>query len=240
LKVQAHGKKTTPQANELQERRNALHRRIENWRQVQTVYMPAVAGLLAAVSTTSSASHPESSPLYLPSDMPQENITPGSLADKERRLRIAQADDSLTELKRLLRITMGLWEYKNTQVGPSQHSSTRTRTMITRFKNKMTRCVNRYRAARLALLRLDPHGDWIMRLRELKPEDIRAPEKRDGEAEGTRELSWIWIQEHGETASERRGTVSEHEVTQDEINDGELLFLLKFLFIDATFLQGYA
>jgi hypothetical protein len=234
LKPQARGKKTTLQANELQEKRNTLHRHIENWRQIQAVYMPAVAGLLTA-TPAAAASNPESTPLYLPSDLPQEPLVARSLADKERRLRLAQANDSLAKLKRLIRITMGLWEYKYTQVGPSQRASTCTRTMIFQFKDKINRCADRYRAAHTALLKLDPCGDWITQLQELKPGDIQGPGKGKDEEhnkkgynsdskklrsfEGRRELSWIWVEHH-----EGEGQDSESEITVDEINDGQLSF----------------
>jgi hypothetical protein len=88
---------------------------------------------------------------------------------------------------------MGLWHYKFTQVGPSQHAGTRARTLINRFKDKIFHCAERYRAARKALLQLDPTGSWITRLCELKTEDIRAPGKEDDEHEGDRSVSWIWL-----------------------------------------------
>jgi len=77
-------------------------------------------------------------------------------------MRIAQADDALAELRKLLRITMGLWSYKNTQIGPSQHASTRARSMIGRFRDKINRAADRYRAAYSALKELDPGGDWMI------------------------------------------------------------------------------
>jgi hypothetical protein len=88
---------------------------------------------------------------------------------------------------------MGLWHYKFTQVGPSQRSATRARTLINRFKDKIFHCAECYRAARTALLLLDPTGSWITRLRELKAEDLRAPGKEDDEHEGDRSVSWIWL-----------------------------------------------
>src|SRR5262245_25142768 len=181
--------------------------------------MPAVAGLRAATPSvlTSSMTHPENDLLYLPSQMPLGNSVDG-LAEKERRLRVAQADDALAELKRLLRITMGLWEYKYTQVGSGQGPNTRTRAMITRFKTKVACCADRYRAARAALLKLDPTGNWIIRLRELKAEDVRAPGREDGESEGRREWSWIWLVQHDETGEEPESDMT--KASEEEIHDG--------------------
>jgi hypothetical protein len=217
----AKGKRTTLDINEVQERRNILYRRIESWRQIQSVYMPAAVELLAAdpQATSSSAEHPESMPLLLPSQIPATHWPTGTLAGMERRLRIAQADDALCELRRLLRITMGLWDYKYTQLGPGQSAGTRARTMISRFRDKINRCSERYRAARLALLKLDPTGSWISRFKVLSPEDIRAPGRQDDddgndrESEGRREIPWIWM---GSYDKEGSNQASEEEIGQCE------------------------
>jgi hypothetical protein len=79
---------------------------------------------------------------------------------------------------------MGLWQYKYAQVGPGQRANTRARTMINRFRDKINRCANRYRAARAALLKLDPNGDWTARLLELKPSDVRGPGREDDDEDG--------------------------------------------------------
>lgn len=141
-------------------------------------------------------------------------------------MRIAQADDSLTDLRRMLRITMGLWDYKITNVGPSQVSSTRTRTMIDGYRTKVTRCVEHYRAAWNSLLQLDPNGEWILRLKELKADDVRPPERReeDKKKEGKREVSWIWM---GRT-SNPDAAITEEEidtVVSDEEMGDSMCFL---------------
>jgi len=63
--------------------------------------------------------HPEKTPLHLPSAIPSVSHLAicGGLVDKERRMRIAQADDALDDLKQMLQILMGLWDYKYKQVG---------------------------------------------------------------------------------------------------------------------------
>jgi hypothetical protein len=198
--------------------------------------MPGIADQRVELDSASSPhdhiSYPEKTPLHLPSSIPEASrlAIPGGLADKERRMRTAQADDALAELKRMLRITMGLWDYKHKQVGPSQRASTRTRTMINRYREKINRCADRYRAARTALLTLDPNGDWSRRLQELKAEDIKPPrrdkddddrkkksrrEEGEGadEREGTREVSWIWMVQRGEDAD------SETQVSSKELDD---------------------
>lgn len=198
---------TTLQAAEFQERQNTLRQRIDSWRQIQSSYMPTISqSQISELDTT--ATPPEKICLFLPSQIPPSPEIIG-LREKEERLRLAQADDALTELKRLLRITMGLWTYKWQQLGPSQRANTRARALISRYKEKVNRTADRYRAARVALLNLDPNGNWLVRLRELKPEDIKLPRKEDpNEGEGKFEVSWIWMvqREAGPTGTDISST----------------------------------
>ena len=183
---------TIHDAAELQEKRNILQRRITTWIDTAKTYAPTLFDLAEGDTPQG---HAESFPLRLPSSLPtsvRAVVYPVQLINIERRLRLAQADDSLNELRRLLRVSMGLWKYKTEQVGPSQRASTRARSLIARFKNKISRCANRYRAARAALVALDPNGSWKSRLRNLETKDIKGPGKGPDEAEGMRTLSWIW------------------------------------------------
>ena len=183
---------TIHDAAELQEKRNVLQHRITTWIDAAKTYAPTLFDL---VEGDTPQGHSESFPLRLPSSFPtgaRAVVYPVQLINIEQRLRLAQAEDSLNELRRLLRVSMGLWKYKTEQVGPSQRASTRARTIITRFKNKISRCANRYRAARAALIALDPNGSWKSRLRNLETKDIKGPGKDPDEAEGTRAISWIW------------------------------------------------
>jgi len=196
LKQQVGPKRSTLQLAEVNERRVALHRRIANWQDTQTFYMPAVAALRVAETSDDDGVvvHAEGISLYLPSQCPRGLVMFEGLADMEKRLRLAQADDALIELRRLLRVTAGLWNYKFSQVGPSQRAGTRAQTLITRFQEKINNCANRYRVARYRLAHLDPGGEWVGRLLELKPEHVKGPWRgEDDESEGRRELSWIWM-----------------------------------------------
>lgn len=187
----------------LEEQRNVLRRRLNNWMEARNLYIPLISEDHATISstdsshpdTTSDGHLPETMPLNLPSALPAslQQSCPFKLAQIELRFRLAQAEDALTELRRLLRITMGLRDYKAKQIGPSQRAGTRARNLINRFQDKVFRCVKRYRVAHNALLALDPMGEWQTRLQQLKDEDIRAPGRGDNESEGNRQLSWIWL-----------------------------------------------
>jgi hypothetical protein len=184
---------TLHQAAELQEKRNALHCRIQKWREVQELYMPGVVGLLA-MNDTEDPIQPETTPLYLPSAMPPHVIVSAGLTEIETKLRLAQADDALGELRRLLRILRGLLDYKYTQLGPSQRAGTRARSMVSRFKEKIDRCAEQYQAAWNALTKLNPEGTWSQRYQRLTSAHIKTLGRGvDDESEGRREVSWIWM-----------------------------------------------
>jgi hypothetical protein len=198
-------KLSTDQLAAVSERQATLFRRIIKWQHIQSFYMPATSTLRAGNDPdTGDTPQAEDILLFLPSGCQQAISVPESLADIEKRLRIAQAEDALVELRRLLRISSGLWDYKRTQLGPSQRAGTRARSLITKFSDKASRCANRYRAAHTALVGLDPGGEWSKRLRILKAEHIKGPRRdEDDRSEGHRELSWIWmIRSEGEVAGE--------------------------------------
>ena len=182
----SQGKKTKSEDAEIEEKRNVLYRRIKSWLEVRKIYIPALSvDDLEEPAATSPL--PEMIPLRLPSA-----LTPTlrasclcGLPEMERRLRMAQAEDALKNLRRLLRITMGLAHYKATQVGPSQRTSTCAQALISRFRDKIARCAERYRIAYAALLVLDANGDWLLRLRPLEEKDIKPPRRHEDEAEGT-------------------------------------------------------
>jgi hypothetical protein len=189
----------------MERRRATLSDRIETWRSIQTLYMPGVTQLRQINGTRTDAmpaeqdnEMPESTELWLPSSLPsglRESGCIDGLVEKERRLRLAEADDALVALRRQLRITTGVFNYKKTHVsGTGQKSNTRARTLLSHLTAKTKMFADRYRAARKALTTLDPNGDWQHRLRPLRPDDIRGPTRQDDdESEGRRELTWIWL-----------------------------------------------
>jgi hypothetical protein len=236
-------------ASELQEKRNSLRRRIDMWQEIQSTYMPGVrqartAAAAAAADNNNNSSNnnndirpdpavastseqPEATCLFLPSQMPPRLWTTGcvsGLVDRERRLRVAQADDALSELKQQLRISANIRDYKISQVGgTSQKMNTRARTLMARFHDKTLRCARCYTAAFNALIVLDPGGEWSNRLQHLDhSKDIRGPRwEEDDPTEGTRELSWIWL------APQPSGCPTEVE-SPDEVGESKVQFIHDF------------
>ena len=105
--------RTSKQLADLQEKRTGLLRLIQNWREVQLAYVPHVASLVSQMqpatdvdvntATLPPETFPENTPLFLPSSLPPHIRNLPELQDicqLERRLREAQADDALAEVRR--------------------------------------------------------------------------------------------------------------------------------------------
>ncbi|KAI0054817.1 hypothetical protein BV25DRAFT_1816493, partial [Artomyces pyxidatus] len=225
LEKQPSTRGTTAEKASFREKQNILGRRIAGWRQIQQLYMPCLSQLVAESTSDESGSadtdNPQTTKLYLPSQLPEELRASGcvsGLVDKELRLRRAQAEDSLHQVRRTIRMRLGMIHYKHVHVdGPGQEAVTRARSVISGISEKLRRHVRRYRAARVALTSLSPDGDWQVHLRVLNEEDIRSArqdEKKLGE--GHRELSWIWCVLKPEA---RDLPNADEETTEEEVND---------------------
>ncbi|TBU21626.1 hypothetical protein BD311DRAFT_677927 [Dichomitus squalens] len=190
----------------LQEKRNMLSRRIQNWQSIQDVHMPMVAPLRNAdlSSATDLAASPPAPPkaedikLWLPSALPPQLATADALRglqEKERRLRLAQLSDSLEEIRRSRRILAGISDYtRKNVVGTGQRAVLRMRGLCSNFEKKQGRSVARYRAARSALSVLDPQGSWADTYKVLQDSDLHGPRSDDPtESFGRYAVSWIWL-----------------------------------------------
>lgn len=228
------------------------------WKALQKIYMPYLGPWNPSTGVVSSssaiASVPEPDPddllpetinLHLPSSLPSalRNLPQAKdLIEKERRLCHAECLDSLTSLRRRLRIGARLFDQKMMQTaGTGTRRNTRMQSLIDHYQARKTRDANRYRASRKALMVLDPHGDWKSYLLPLRTEDevapFRAQEERKkkrrrtnepGSSEGYRTLSWIW-----KTVSQTPDREGE-EVTEKDVEDG--MFLVFFTQCDMLIL----
>lgn len=192
--------------------------------------MPGVAQIRESVAPSSTPIQPECEELYLPStiDVTQRTscCTPG-LPAMECRIRLGQADDALNEVRRQLRITSSVIQFKRGQHQASQQLSRKTKALMTQFTTKTQRAANRYITAFTALSRLDPGGEWSQRLQPLdRNEDLQLPRpeeddkerrKKRGKGENQRELSWIW-------RVQGLGGRPRSVATADEVNDSEFVF----------------
>ncbi|RXW11429.1 hypothetical protein EST38_g14426, partial [Candolleomyces aberdarensis] len=201
LKLQVKGNKmtTSKQKADLEDKRTALRRRINQWREVQLVYTSCVVTLLPSSDPSTSdvvVTAPEDIPLHLPSSLPANlQTTIPHLIKKEQRLREAQCDDALADIRRQRRILTGLVSFKKLNLGGQGNKpNTRVRSLYTRIQTKIMKAAMRYRHARDALTILHPNGSWSTRLQILKDEDIRGPGKEPTNVSSGRYImSWIWL-----------------------------------------------
>lgn len=191
--------------------------------------MPGVAALEGTNSDpdshlTNQDERPETSKLWLPSAIPlslRENACVRGVVEKEKRLRMAQLQDALVELCRARRVRKGASLYFDIHIaGTGQGPSTRHQTKIHTIDHRITRAVKRYRDARVAMLTLDPGGDWMKEFLEFKDEDNRGPGKEieeEPQGEGTYEVSWIWL---APGATSRPAANDKEHITLEEVNEG--------------------
>lgn len=143
-------------------------------------------------------SKPELWPLFLPSQLSQDNLSSchASIAETERTLRLAQVQDSLIDLRRLRRTLRSLRTYfRSNLVGEGQKVQTKSRAAESGVTVRINRTVNRYRLAHAAMVSLDPTGDWRKEYLELTDKDNRGPGKEveeQGVGDGRYTMSWIW------------------------------------------------
>ncbi|KAH7907679.1 hypothetical protein BJ138DRAFT_1116497 [Hygrophoropsis aurantiaca] len=196
---------TDIQLASLQQRSNALQRRIDAWKKIQLLYIPTVAILRAQEhrqnaahsATTIPADAVENTKLWLPSQIGNAAPCDVSLRSIEWKLRYAQAHDALHGLRQALRLEIYLLRYKDRFIS-GQKPITRAQSAIDNAAAKKDGCAERYRDARKALLVLGPlleqPDGWKLSLRPLEREDIRYMVELGGSAsEGRRQLTWIWM-----------------------------------------------
>lgn len=261
------GEKNTSRYTDFEKKERFLRRRIIMWKALQKIYMPYLAawnpstGVVSSSTSTSANVVPEPDPddllpetinLHLPSNLPSvlRNVPQAKeLIEKERRLRHAECLDALTSLRRRLRIGARLFDQKMMQTaGTGTRRNTRMQSLIDQYQARKNRDANRYRAARKALMVLDPQGDWKSYLLPLRAEDevapFRAQEERKkkrrrtnepGSSEGYRSLSWIW-----KTVSQTPDREGE-EVSEKEVEDGMFLVFYSqcYILILYVTLQDY-
>src|SRR5258708_1633487 len=245
LMKQASTAHTPNECAELEERCNVLHRRLNTWMEARNSYIPPISNDHATSSFTESlpamsTDHlPETVPLRLPSALPasRRKLCPFNLDEIKFCFRLAQAEDSLSELHHLLHITMGLRDYKFKQIGPSQRAGMCACNLVNCFKDKISQCAERYKVAHNALHTLDPKGEWETCLQQLNNDDIQGPGHSEDESEGFRELSWIWqvTRQYGlqqGSSLEQPGPLTDEELDGCEYVSQCYLILLIFICID--------
>lgn len=183
MDVKQRLKPTTLQLAGFQERRIALRRRIEHFRELQAVYMPGLRQALPdpTVLDDSSDILAEAVSLYLPSQLSDRqrvlSCTSG-ISAAEGEIRLADASEALEDLRRHLRTRTYLnqWKVKNVS---GQRPNTRARALQHQVDIKVHASKTQYRRARQALYALRGPGGWENDLKELRDSDVRALNERE-------------------------------------------------------------
>jgi hypothetical protein len=173
---------TTLQTAKFQERRIAIRKKIQHFRELQQTYMPGLRSVLKnpIILDDSTEKLAESVRLYLPSELSssdRDRACALGIPEVEARVRHADASEALDELRRYLRTRTYLnkWRIKNIS---GQQRTTRARALQHRVDVNVHDAKTRYRYSRKALLVLQGCGKWEETLKELRDDDVRALNER--------------------------------------------------------------
>lgn len=139
-------------------------------------------------------------PLWLPSQVARlqlgAQLIDHRLLDLEWKLRLAQAYESLDQIRHHLLIRTHVFKFKDRFVR-GQGANTRARGVISTIQANVDRNCKTYRVARAALTflgnALGRNSAWESNLPLLADSDVRGiSDGEDGQSEGRKQLSWIW------------------------------------------------
>ncbi|KAK0231988.1 hypothetical protein EDD85DRAFT_955824 [Armillaria nabsnona] len=208
-KTTGEGKMMWMQSADIEQWRSTLRRQMDQYCELQMVYMPGVAlRHERAVAQATEEIQPKDKRLWFPSDLSssvRKVSCIAGLSRKEELLREAQAEAAVLDFRN--------------RMARGQSTLTRVADVMEGWKGKRDAAVEKYRNARKALLSLQGPGDWAEKLRELKDADMssmygavldgkevqseavvaRRKKKQKIQADSTKdmpkEVSWIWLSE---------------------------------------------
>jgi len=145
-------------------------------------------------------------PLVLPSSLVKVQLVRNELREYEWRLREGQAYDALHEMRQQLRLRAHCYKHKD-RFSCGVRENLRSQSAIKKVQLRVDRAAQRYRVARAALVSLCAKmgvEDWNLRmkpLKELEAGNVRGlSDGLEGESEGRRMISWIWLVSYGPAA----------------------------------------
>lgn len=181
--IKDHKSPTVLQTAHFQERRIAIRKTIQHFRELQIVYMPGLRSVLQdpSVLDDSAEALVEGIRLHFPSELPsadRDQACANGFADIEARVRLADTSEALDDLRRHLRTRTYLNKWRGKNVS-GQHRGTRARAVQHRIDVKVHAAKTRYRHSRKALFALQGAGTWELTLQLLRDEDVRALNERE-------------------------------------------------------------
>ncbi|KAF8190121.1 hypothetical protein BJ912DRAFT_850355, partial [Pholiota molesta] len=192
MRAKVQSESTTElQAGSLKEQRAALAKNIKNWEPLCAIYMPGLLQYQADVGVGGPTAwdadpNPEDMDLFLPSRLPANRRAVAcieGLSEMEVQLRTAQCVDALASLRRTLRLKTRMIQFKNANIR-GQREGTRSRALIDRVHQRALTSVEKYRAARAALLAISGPGSWETTLQPLLNGDVRSYVDPEGRSNG--------------------------------------------------------
>uniref|UniRef100_D8QJP9 CxC2-like cysteine cluster KDZ transposase-associated domain-containing protein n=1 Tax=Schizophyllum commune (strain H4-8 / FGSC 9210) TaxID=578458 RepID=D8QJP9_SCHCM len=174
---------TSTQQLDVLKKRAKLRKSIDKFRSWQRIYMPSLADHLSHNDLNTYGKvidETEHMRLFLPSelsDAARNSACAPGVVTTETTLRAAEAEQSLEDLRRALRIKTATNQFRQANV---RHISmaTRAHTAFDKIAKRVHIAKMRYRFARNCLVHLRGPGEWERQLRPLNDEDIRALNER--------------------------------------------------------------
>ncbi|SJL16396.1 uncharacterized protein ARMOST_19920 [Armillaria ostoyae] len=173
--VSGEGELSSSELADVEMRRTNLSKQIEQFRELQVVYMPGITLQIerereAATGTIEA----EDDKLWFPSDLSKKvrnAICHPSLGEKEGMLREAQCWDSLAAIHSSLRVEASLHDFRNANL-QGQEALMHASDVLEAWKKKRELAAKKYRRAQSAVLTLHGAGPWTCELRELTAKDM--------------------------------------------------------------------
>ncbi|KAK0433179.1 hypothetical protein EV421DRAFT_1910330 [Armillaria borealis] len=219
--VSGEGMLSSSELADVEMRRMNLDKQIEQFRELQVVYMLGIALRIEqereAAKETIEA---EDDKLWFPSDLSERvrnTICHPGLGQKEEMLHEAQCWDALAAIHSLLRAEASVHDFRNANLR-GQEALLHVSDVLDAWKRKQELAAMKYQRARSAILALRGTGPWMHELRELHakdmlsmyssvldteetgtetitPEDQRQKKKKTDHKDMPKEVSWIWLVE---------------------------------------------
>ncbi|EAU83273.2 hypothetical protein CC1G_12790 [Coprinopsis cinerea okayama7 len=142
---------TDLQRAKVTQRSTSVQRRIDAWMTLQNIFMPMVAG--QRESETGPADTTFDIPLHLPSSVCSTMLLEARLLECEQRLRVAQAETALHDIRVLLLMRTQLWKSRKRHVSGTRQL-TQSSALLAKIKEKLDRLTDKYRYCRTALVNL--------------------------------------------------------------------------------------
>ncbi|PBK59415.1 hypothetical protein ARMSODRAFT_991160 [Armillaria solidipes] len=220
--VSGEGELSSSELADVEMRRTNLEKLIEQFRELQIVYMPGIAlRIEREQEAATTAIEAEDDKLWFPSDLSEvvrNSICHSGLGEKEKVLREAQCWDALAAIRSSLRAEASVHAFRNEHLR-GQEALSHASDVLDSWKAKRNLAAQKYRCARSALLALRGPGTWTNNLRELNakdmssmygsvmdlqetateainPEDQRQKKRKsEKHKDKPKDVSWIWMAE---------------------------------------------